>query len=83
MLKGLLWLVIAIIVIAAIYYTVLGLIKMVRAFIREDDLDEAAELRAEREALQAENDRFEDMLQRKRADAAKRNRRSGTEDWTE
>lgn len=66
MVKALIWLVVGLIIVAAIYYAGLGLVKLFRALVREDDLDEAAELRRERRALEAENDRTEDLLRKVR-----------------
>lgn len=66
MVKGILFLITALIIIAAIYFAGLGLVKLFRALVREDDLDEAAELRIERRALAEENDRTEDLIRKAR-----------------
>lgn len=66
MVKALIWLLVAAVVIAILYFAIMGAIKAVRALVREDDLDEAAELRSERRALAEENDRTEDLLRKVR-----------------
>ncbi len=59
MVKALIWLVIALLVIGAAYFAVLGIIKAVRTFLREDDLDTVKELRDATEALREETERAE------------------------
>lgn len=78
MFKALLWLLIGLTIIAAVYYTGVGLMHLYRALVREDDYDEAAELTAARKALQEETDRYEHlhMGSKKRNHSSHQRRRS-------